>query len=116
MGERFSFHKFLICNRKTPKFQFEVTDSGISEFNDLCKIFSIQWEKYTNHESRDPKNGGRPPSLKTIEDRLFFILFYLKTYPLQEVIAYSFGITQGTANTLIHQLSHILKVTFSALG
>ena len=26
------------------------------------------------------------------------------------------GITQGTANTLIHQLSHILKVTFSALG
>jgi hypothetical protein len=40
----------------------------------------------------------------------------LKTYPLQEVIAYSFGITQGTANTLIHQLSHILKVTFSALG
>ena len=108
----FSYNS-AILNEKT---FISLTSLTISEFNDLCKIFSIQWEKYTNQESKDPKNGGRPPSLKTIEDRLFFILFYLKTYPLQEVIAYSFGITQGTANTLIHQLSHILKVTFSELG
>ncbi len=93
-----------------------LTSLTISEFNELCKIFSIQWEKYTNQESKDPKNGGRPPSLKTIEDRLLFILYYLKTYPLQEVIAYCFEINQGTANVLIHQLSHILKLTLAELG
>ena len=92
-----------------------LTSLTISEFNELCKIFSIQWEKYTNQESKDPKNGGRPPSLKTIEDRLLFILYYLKTYPLQEVIAYCFEINQGTANVLIHQLSHILKLTLAEL-
>jgi len=108
----FSYNS-AILNEKT---FISLTSLTISEFNNLCKTFSEQWEKYTNQESRDPKNGGRPPALKTIEDRLFFILFYLKTYPLQEVIAYSFEITQGTANTLIHQLSHILKLTLTELG
>ena len=47
---------------------------------------------------------------------MLFILYYLKTYPLQEVIAYCFEINQGTANVLIHQLSHILKLTLAELG
>jgi hypothetical protein len=54
--------------------------------------------------------------LKTIEDRLLFILFYLKTYPLQEVIAYCFGISQGTANILVHQLSQVLKRALQESG
>jgi hypothetical protein len=108
----FSYNS-AILNEKT---FISLTSLTIIEFNDLCKIFFKQWEKYTNQESRDSKNGGRPPSLKTIEDRLFFILFYLKTYPLQEVIAYCFDISQGTANVLIHQLSYILKLTLAELG
>jgi hypothetical protein len=48
-----------------------------------------------------------------IEDKLFFILFYLKVYPLQEVIAAFFGMSQGRANEWIHKLSPILE---SALG
>ncbi len=102
-----------ILNEKT---FISLTSLTISEFNELCKTFSRQWEKYTNQEFRDPKNGGRPPSLKSFEDRLFFILFYLKTYPLQEIIAYCFSINQGTANVLIHQLSHILKLTLAELS
>jgi hypothetical protein len=39
----------------------------------------------------------------------FFILFHLKTYPLQEVIAHLFGLSQGQAHFLIHQLSAVLK-------
>jgi len=108
----FSYNS-AILNEKT---FISLTSLTVSEFNNLCKTFSIQWEKYTNQESKDAKNGGRPPALKTIEDRLFFILFYLKTYPLQEVIAYCFEMSQGTANTLIHQLSQILKLTLTELG
>ena len=70
----FSYNS-AILNEKT---FISLTSLTISEFNDLSKTFSEQWEKHTNQESRDPKNGGRPPSLKTIDDRLFFILFYLK--------------------------------------
>ena len=106
-------YKSAILNEKT---FMSLTSLTISEFSELITTFSRQWEKHTGQEARDPKNGGRPPSLKTIEDRLFFILFYLKTYPLQEVIAYCFEINQGTANVLIHQLSHILKLTLAELG
>jgi hypothetical protein len=42
---------------------------------------------------------------------LLFILFYLKTYPLQTVLAYSFEISQGEANFLVHQLSYVLRMT-----
>ena len=57
--------------------------------------------------------GGRKPRLGTIEDKLLFILFYFKVYPLQEVIAQVFGMSQGRANEWIHKLSPLLE---SALG
>jgi hypothetical protein len=44
---------------------------------------------------------------------LFFILYYLKTYPLQQVLAHSFNISQGQANYWIHKLSIILNKTLS---
>ena len=34
--------------------------------------------------------GGRKPRLASMEDKLFFILFYYKVYLLQEVLAFLF--------------------------
>jgi hypothetical protein len=51
-----------------------------------------------------------------MEDRLFFILRYLKEYPLQESIALNFGISQATANKEIHFLSHVLYETLKYIG
>ncbi len=42
-------------------------------------------------------------------DRLFFILFYMKTCPLQEVTAVLFGMSLSQADTRIHRLSGVLK-------
>src|SRR6201997_2916657 len=42
--------------------------------------------------------------LPTPEDRLLFILVYLKTYPLQVVHGRLFGMVQGKANQWIHVL------------
>jgi hypothetical protein len=57
---------------------------------------------------RDPRKGGRPPRLQTPEDQLFFILFYFKTYPLQEVLGYLFGMDQSQANEWIDKLTPVL--------
>jgi len=54
--------------------------------------------------------------LPTPEDRLLFILVYLKTYTLQVVQGRLFGMVQGKANQWIHVLSPALLAALRALG
>ena len=48
-----------------------------------------------------------------MEDKLVFILFYLRFYPIQVVLAFLFGMSQAQANEWIHRLTPILN---QALG
>src|SRR5215467_11986496 len=50
------------------------------------------------------------------EDRLLFILVYLKTYTLQVVHGRLFGLVQGKANQWIHILLPALLAALHALG
>src|SRR5205809_3625197 len=54
--------------------------------------------------------------LPTPEDRLLFILVYLKTYALQVVQGRLFGMVQGKANQWIHVLLPTLLAALRALG
>src|SRR5215471_6845316 len=54
--------------------------------------------------------------LPTPEDRLLFILVYLKTYALQVVHGRLFGMVQGKANQWIHVLLLALLAALRALG
>src|SRR5215470_10641796 len=54
--------------------------------------------------------------LPTPEDRLLFILVYLKTYTLQVVHGRVFGMVQGKANQWIHVLLPALLAALRALG
>src|SRR5215469_10500604 len=54
--------------------------------------------------------------LPTPEDRLFFILTYLKTYSLQIVQGRLFGMRQSKANQWIHVLLPALLAALRALG
>jgi hypothetical protein len=54
--------------------------------------------------------------LPTPEDRLFFLLTYLKTYALQVVQGRLFGMVQGKANQWIHVLLPALLAALRTLG
>ena len=54
--------------------------------------------------------------LPTPEDRLLFILVYLKTYPLQVVQGRLFGMGQSKAHQWLHVLLVVLRATLRALG
>ena len=54
--------------------------------------------------------------LPTPEDRLFFLLTYLKTYALQGVQGRLFGMLQGKANQWIHVLLPALLAALRTLG
>lgn len=93
-----------------------LTSLTVKEFYELCASFAGTWNEHTNQHEKDPSKGGRPYVLDVMEDRLLFILFYLKTYPLQTVLAYSFEISQSEANLLVHQLSFVLRMTLKKDG
>jgi hypothetical protein len=54
--------------------------------------------------------------LPTSEDRLFFLLTYLKTYALQVVQGRLFGMRQSKANQWIHVLLPVLLTALRTLG
>jgi len=84
-------------------------------FDSLLPLFEKAEEEYLREtyikgkERERAPGGGRKPKLGTAAERLFFILFYLKTYPLQQVIAVLFGMSLSQTNTWIHRLSEVLK-------
>lgn len=54
--------------------------------------------------------------LPTPEDRLLFLLVYLKTYPLQVVQGRLCGMGQSKAHQWMHVLMVVLRATLRALG
>ncbi len=86
-----------------------------AEFDTLLPLFEKAEEDYAGErynkgkERKRQPGGGRKPKLGTAAERLFFILFYMKTYPLQQVIAVLFGMSRSQAVFRIHRLSEVLK-------
>ena len=81
-----------------------------AEFDALLITFKYHWDEYYSHFTLEGKVRQR------ISDKMFFILVYLKTNPLQELHAIQFEMTQPQANRWIHLLSEILRRTLKTLG
>lgn len=98
-----------------------MTSLDVTEFDTLATELGRQWAIYQKTQAvpapvRQRRiGGGRKSALPTVEDKLLFILYYYKTYPLQEVLAFLFGMEQGTACAWIHKLSAVLKWALAAL-
>jgi hypothetical protein len=93
------------------------------EFDELLPHFKrcyYEWMKSHRLDGKprvkrkysDYKNSPLP----TIEDKLFFILHYLKTNNLQAVQGALFGISQPKANSWIHCLHPVLNRALAQLG
>ena len=106
---------------KEEKVFLSLTGSTFAEFDELRPFFQAAWEEarnasYQQDPSRQRKpGGGNKPALKTHEERLFFILYYLKTYPLQEVMAFHFEMSQGQAHEWIYRLTRLLRTALEAV-
>jgi hypothetical protein len=60
--------------------------------------------------------GGRTGALPAPEQKLLFLLVYLKTYPLQVVMAELFGLSQPRVNYWLHRLLPVLREALDELG
>jgi len=108
----FSYHKV----KEHPKLLLAMTGLSDAEFHQLLPHFQYAWDQYVTQYYVDRDNrqrqygAGRSEStLVSLEDKLLFILYYVKVYPLQEILAFEFGMVQSTANEWIQILSDVLK-------
>lgn len=92
------------------------------EFEELLVAFERAWEQSIavefseGQERQRRQGGGRKATLATAADGLLFILFYLKTYPLQAVLAFFFDMSQAQANEWIYRLAAVLKLALAELA
>jgi hypothetical protein len=99
-----------------PKLLLVMTGLTHTEFEHLLLDFHQAWDEYVkqayiDREGRQRHYGGGKPetTLVGLEDKLLFILYYVKVYPLQEIVAFEFGMSQSSANEWIHILSGVLQ-------
>ena len=102
--------------KEHPKLLQAMTSLTREEFEQLLPSFYKVWKAYVQQAYVDrvgrqrQYGGGKSEStLVEIEDKLLFILYYVKVYPLQEILAFEFGMGQSTAHEWIHLLSDVLK-------
>jgi hypothetical protein len=111
-----------ICGFSLNYYYFGSVKCFVEEFQILPEAFTIAWERYVQQNRLPPEirqrgyGGGRKARLVTYEDKLLFILVYFKTYPLQEVLAFHFDMSQSQACQWIHILSEVLRLALGELG
>jgi hypothetical protein len=107
--------------KNNPKLLLAMTSLTRPEFEQLLVPFQAAWEARVGqtavpNQSRQRRAGaGRKPALRTVADKLLFILYYFKAYPLQEILAFEFGMSQAQACSWIATLSPVLKEALGAL-
>jgi len=91
-----------------------VTGVTIAEFESLAPVFTqvLLEERIKRNPDRKRKyGGGRTGGLKTIEEKLFYSLMYLKTYPTFDVASFWVGIDRSNCCRLIQNLLPVLEKT-----
>src|SRR5712692_4371710 len=114
--------RFLDVQSRPTEF-LDVTSLTLDEFQRLVPPFEAAFHAHMAAWCLDGKpRTARQFSvykncpLPTPEDRLLFILTYLKTYALQVVQGRLFGMRQSKANQWIHVLLPVLLTTLRTLG
>ncbi len=83
-------------------------------FEDLLVKFEevyLSWPQKREKPRKRRVGGGRKARLITIQEKLFYILFYFKCYPTFDLAAVLFDFDRSQANRWVHRLQPILEKT-----
>lgn len=106
--------------KKKPELFKSFTGLTLKAFQTLLPAFRCTYEVDLDRRDQEralprqrQRGGGRKGAMETLEDKLVFILFYFRLYPVQVLQGYLFGLGQPQANEWIHRLTPVLN---AALG
>lgn len=106
--------------RNKEKLVISLTGLTPSEFGMLLPFFEkaddiLISRKIEETERERVCGGGRKSALGTTSDKLLFILFYFKSYPLQILLGFLFGMGQSQANEWIQRLTKVIRLALSLM-
>lgn len=102
--------------KEKPREFLAATVMRLDEFECLLPAFEKCYQASLPKKPKPSKKkkqraigGGRKSTLKSMSDKLLFVLVYQKTFQLQTMHGLQFGLSQGRANYWIHRLLPILQ-------
>jgi hypothetical protein len=103
---------------KRPAHLHGLTGLSVTEFEQLLDKFHSAWTMYVASLAKNPKRkrkmgGGRHATLESLEDKLLFILVYVRMYPLLFLQGIMFDREEGNTCIWVHRLLPLLD---QALG
>jgi hypothetical protein len=108
-------HRQSYASISTDQSHQALTGLSREAFAELCSYFAPGWLARIHSFTLDGKPRQRQATTKTSnvlptsEDKLFFVLKFCKTNPLQEELAHDFAMPQSHANKWIHTLLPVLS-------
>ena len=106
---------------RKPKLLRALTSLDAGEFARLLAAFEAsqqaaraEFNRLGEKRQRVPGATGNPGVLSTPAQRLFFVLFYFKCYPLQEVMGVLFGLSQPQVCLWIGKLTPLVSQALGA--
>ena len=96
----------------------KVLDKLEAEFTKVYQAQQAQaYEQgYAKGTRQRKAGGGRKGVLDTMQAKLCFSLYYLKTYPTFDVLAETFNLSRSNAHNNVHKLMPVLSASLTSLG
>ena len=81
-----------------------------------CSYQALAEARFPLQQRQRRAGGGRKSRLGSLEQKLFFLLVYLKTYPTFDVLGATFGLHRSKAHLQIQHLAQVLLHTLQQAG
>ena len=109
--------------KNKPKRFLSLTGYTLEEFSALLPYFSKRFLEFVETQTLEGKHRKKRryttyknSCLPSFEDKLFFILLYLRQAMTQDVLGELFDMSQPVANKWIHRLLPVLNHALADLG
>ena len=97
---------------RNPRMVRAVLGVSHAEFESLLKDFTQILRAFREQKKRERViGGGSNGNIKSAQQKLFFILFYLRTYPTFDVAAYAFASSKSRTCFWVHSILPLLEKT-----
>lgn len=77
----------------------------------FLKLLPVFEKVYFKTKKKNPYRGGRPEKLRGMDEKLFFVLYYLKNYPTYDVMGMQFGFNRSSAFKRVQEYMKVLELS-----